>query len=63
MCEELNLISASAIEFAEADVLLGDISILDSFKQERWHDYDLHRDPGNNTPLRAPDGLFLGCRI
>jgi hypothetical protein len=34
MCEELNLISAGTIEFAEADVLLGDVSILDSFKQQ-----------------------------
>ena len=34
MCEELNLISVDTIEFVEADVLLGDISILDSFKQQ-----------------------------
>ena len=33
MCEELNLTSVSTIEFAEKDVLLGDISILDSFKE------------------------------
>ena len=27
------------------------------------YDYDLQRNPGNNIPLRAPEGLFLGCRI
>lgn len=33
MCEELNLTDTGTIEFAETDVL-GDISILDSFKQQ-----------------------------
>ena len=34
MCEELNLTAAGTIQFAEADVLLGDIAILDSFRQQ-----------------------------
>ena len=34
MCEQLNLTATGTIEFAEADVLLGDISILDSFKEQ-----------------------------
>jgi len=34
MCEELNLVAAGTIQFAEADVLLGDVAILDSFRQQ-----------------------------
>lgn len=34
MCEELNLISVGTIEFAKANILLDNISILDSFKQQ-----------------------------
>jgi hypothetical protein len=34
MCRELNLISRGAIEFADTQVLLGDVKILDSFARQ-----------------------------
>jgi len=34
ICKELNLTVAGTIQFAEADILLGDIAILDSFRQQ-----------------------------
>ena len=34
MCKELNLKSGGTIQFAEPDVLLGDIAIPDSFRQQ-----------------------------
>ena len=34
MCEGLNITAAGGITFAETDVLLGTIPILDSFKQQ-----------------------------
>ena len=34
ICKELNLTTVGTIQFADADVLLGDIPILDSFRQQ-----------------------------
>jgi hypothetical protein len=34
MCEELNLMHAGTIQFAETNVLLGDVKLSESFKEQ-----------------------------
>jgi hypothetical protein len=34
MCEEINLMGAGTIQFAETNVLLGDIKLSESFKEQ-----------------------------
>ena len=34
MCEELNLVAAGRIDFAKSEILLGEIELLESFKQQ-----------------------------